>query len=47
MHATGLHGRYPRVWRTTTIPADDVAATKDLIGRSFTADAPGQRRCGL
>jgi len=46
MHTAGVQGRHPKAWRTTTIPADDVAATKDLIGRSFTAQAPGQRWCG-
>lgn len=46
MHTAGVQGRHPKAWRTTTIPADDVTATKDLIGRSFTAQAPGQRWCG-
>ncbi len=46
MQAAGLRGRHPKAWKRTTIPGEQPVPAPDLIGRSFTADAPNRRWCG-
>jgi transposase InsO family protein len=48
MRAAGLHGRTPRPFKRTTIPAPTAAARADLIRRYFTVDAAAlnTRWCG-
>ncbi len=46
MKAAGLAGRHPRAWKRTTVPGDRPVGAPDLIGRDFSAAAPGQRWCG-
>lgn len=41
----GLVACQPRPFRTTTVPGDGTGAP-DLLGRDFTADAPGTRLVG-
>ncbi len=36
----------PRPWRRTTLPAGSLASRPDLIGRDFTAAAPGTKLVG-
>jgi len=43
----GLVPCQPRPWRpTTTQPGDGTAAVPDLVGRDFSADAPGRKLVG-
>ena len=43
----GLVPCQPRPWRpTTTQPGDGAAAVPDLVGRDFSADAPGRKLVG-
>ena len=46
MRELGIFGNQPRIKKRTTTPAEDAAARPDLIGRDFTADAPGTRLVG-
>jgi hypothetical protein len=48
LRATGLCGRRPRRWKSTTIPNPVAAARADLTGRGFTVDAAvvNTRWCG-
>jgi putative transposase len=46
MRQLGLRAVQPRAYKRTTIPAATTVATSDLIGRDFTATAPGQRLVG-
>lgn len=46
MRDLGIFGVQPRSRKRTTIPAEDADARPDLIGRDFTADAPGTRLVG-
>ncbi len=47
MREKGLKAVQPRSYRVTTVPGeDDSNVPADLIGRDFTADAPGQRLVG-
>jgi putative transposase len=41
MRELGLVACQPRPWRTTTVRDGEQTATPDLVGRNFTADAPG------
>jgi putative transposase len=46
MREAGLRACQPRAYKRTTIPGKEHAARPDLIGRDFTADAPGTRLVG-
>lgn len=46
MRGQGLVACQPRPWRVTTLPDADAPATPDLVGRDFTADAPGVKLVG-
>jgi putative transposase len=42
----GLVACQPRPYRTTTVRGADPATTEDLVGRDFTAEAPGTKLVG-
>jgi putative transposase len=46
MRELGLRARQPRAYKRTTVPGEEPVSTPDLIGRDFTAPAPGQRLVG-
>ncbi|HEX6401748.1 MAG TPA: IS3 family transposase, partial [Pseudonocardiaceae bacterium] len=47
MRELGLVPCQPRPWRPmTTLPGDGAAAVPDLVGRDFSADAPGRKLVG-
>jgi transposase InsO family protein len=46
MRELGLRACQPRAYRRTTVPGEQPPASPDLIGRGFTAAAPGQRLVG-
>jgi putative transposase len=46
MREAGLRACQPRAYRRTTLPGKELAARPDLIGRDFTAEAPGSRLVG-
>ncbi len=46
MRELGLRACQPRVYKRTTIPGEQPVASPDLIGRDFTATAPGTRLVG-
>lgn len=46
MRELGLRACQPRAFRRTTVPGEEPVASPDLIGRDFTATAPGERLVG-
>lgn len=46
MRELGLQPCQPRPWRPTTTEADDAHRIPDLVGRDFTAEAPGGKLVG-
>ena len=46
MRELGLVACQPRPWRPTTTIPGDAGAIPDLVGRDFTADAPGTKLVG-
>jgi putative transposase len=46
MRELGLKAVQPRAYKRTTIPGQQPVSSPDLIGRDFTADAPGARLVG-
>jgi transposase InsO family protein len=46
MRETGLRACQPRAYKRTTVPGEKPVTSPDLIGRDFTADAPGTRMVG-
>ena len=46
MRELGLVACQPRPWRTTTVQDGEQTATPDLVGRDFTAEAPGCKLVG-
>lgn len=46
MRELGLVACQPRPWRTTTVQDEEQTTTPDLVGRDFTADAPGRKLVG-
>jgi transposase InsO family protein len=46
MRELGLRACQPRAYKRTTKPGEGPATSPDLIGRDFTAQAPGQRLVG-
>lgn len=46
MRESGLIACQPRPWRQTTIADPAAAGTPDLVGRDFTAEAPGVKLVG-
>jgi putative transposase len=46
MRELGLRACQPRAYKRTTIPGEEPVTSPDLIGRDFTAAAPGQRLVG-
>jgi putative transposase len=46
MRELGLVACQPRPWRTTTVRGDEQRTAPDLVGRDFTADAPGCKLVG-
>jgi putative transposase len=46
MREAGLRACQPRAYKRTTVQGKDAIARPDLIGRDFTADAPGTRLVG-
>ena len=46
MAARQLKACQPRRWRRTTLPAGTAAGRRDLVGRDFTAAAPGTKLVG-
>jgi transposase InsO family protein len=46
MRELGLRACQPRAYKRTTVPGQAPVTSPDLIGRQFTADAPGQRLVG-
>jgi putative transposase len=46
MREAGLRACQPRAYKRTTVPGQDAIARPDLIGRDFTAEAPGTRLVG-
>jgi putative transposase len=46
MREAGLRACQPRAYKRTTVPGEQPVASADLIGRDFTAEAPGQRLVG-
>ena len=46
MRELGLRACQPRAYKRTTVPGEQPVPSPDLIGRDFTAQAPGQRLVG-
>jgi putative transposase len=46
MRELGLRACQPRAFKRTTVPGEEPVVAPDLIGRDFTAPAPGQRLVG-
>ncbi len=46
MRELGLRACQPRAYKRTTVPGEEPVTSPDLIGRDFTAPAPGQRMVG-
>ncbi len=46
MRELGLRAVQPRAYKRTTLPGEQAEDRPDLIGRDFTAEAPGQRLVG-
>jgi putative transposase len=46
MRELGLAAVQPRAYKRTTVPGEHPVESPDLIGRDFTAPAPGQRLVG-
>jgi len=46
MRELGLRACQPRAYKRTTVPGEEPVTSPDLIGRDFTALAPGQRMVG-
>ena len=46
MRELGLRACQPRAYKRTTVPGEQPVTSPDLIGRDFTAAAPGQRMVG-
>ena len=46
MRELGLRACQPRAYKRTTVPGEEPVTSPDLIGRDFTAAAPGQRLVG-
>jgi transposase InsO family protein len=46
MRELGLRAVQPRAYKRTTLPGEQAEPVPDLIGRDFTAEAPGQRLVG-
>ena len=46
MRELGLRACQPRAWKRTTVPGEEPVVAPDLIGRDFTAPAPGQKLVG-
>jgi putative transposase len=46
MRELGLRACQPRAYKRTTVAGEEPPASPDLIGRDFTAAAPGQRLVG-
>jgi transposase InsO family protein len=46
MREQGLRACQPRAYKRTTVPGEQPVTSPDLIGRDFTATAPGQRLVG-
>ena len=46
MRELGLRACQPRAWKRITVPGQEPVTSPDLIGRDFTADAPGTRLVG-
>jgi transposase InsO family protein len=46
MREQGLRACQPRAFKRTTVPGEEPVTSPDLIGRDFTAKAPGQRLVG-
>jgi transposase InsO family protein len=46
MRERGLRGCQPRAYKRTTVPGEQPVTSPDLIGRDFTAAAPGARLVG-
>ena len=46
MRELGLRACQPRAYKRTTLPGEEPVTSPDLIGRDFTAAAPGQRMVG-
>jgi putative transposase len=46
MREAGLRACQPRAYKRTTLPGQEPVTSPDLIGRDFTAQAPGQRLVG-
>jgi putative transposase len=46
MRELGLRACQPRAYKRTTVPGEEPVTSDDLIGRDFTADAPGQKMVG-
>jgi putative transposase len=46
MRELGLRACQPRAYKRTTVPGEQPVTSPDLIGRDFTATAPGTRLVG-
>jgi len=46
MRELGLRACQPRAYKRTTVPGEEPVTSPDLIGRDFTAAAPGTRLVG-
>jgi putative transposase len=46
MRELGLRACQPRAYKRTTVPGEEPVLRPDLIGRDFTAEAPGTRLVG-
>ena len=46
MRELGLRACQPRAYKRTTLPGEEPVISPDLIGRDFTAAAPGQKLVG-
>jgi transposase InsO family protein len=46
MRELGLRACQPRAFKRTTVPGEEPVTSPDLIGRDFTAEAPGTRLVG-
>jgi putative transposase len=46
MRELGLVACQPRPWRTTTVRGEEQSTAGDLVGRDFTAEAPGRKLVG-